>query len=232
MPAKLKRAQDLFYGPVERLAAGDGKGRVGLRGKDVELRHGLGGAGELGANASLGATALAGVAVNASSKADLGGCIDVDGKIVKRKKVGVVQGENTFHDENGPRRKHLKAIRDTRMRFEVINRALDGVAVREIADVLQEEFAFERVGVIEVPLMAAIERKLGQVAVVKIEGKQGSVELMREFPGERALAGAGATGDAENKGGTGAWERFGLAHPLSVSGLLCSKSSGVSERAE
>jgi hypothetical protein len=83
---------------------------------------------------------------------------------------------------------------------EVVDRSLDGLALREVANVLDKKFALQRVGMVEVALVALVERKLRKVAIVEIQRKESRAELRCEFTGQRGLAGAGASGDADQDG--------------------------------
>ena len=95
-------------------------------------------------------------------------------------------------------------------RVEVVDGALDGVAEASVADVLDEELGLERVGVVEVLLVARVERELGEVAVVEVERKEGGVELGGELARQRGFAGAGTAGDADDERPLGKAELFGV----------------------
>ncbi len=86
------------------------------------------------------------------------------------------------------------------MGFEVVDGTLDGLAGGEAADVLDDEFGLEGVGVVEVAFVAGVEGELGEVAVVEVEGEEGGVELGGKLGGEGGFAGAGAAADAEDEG--------------------------------
>ena len=91
----------------------------------------------------------------------------------------------------------LEGVGHAGVAAEVVDGALNGAAEAEVAQVLDEELALERVRVIEVLLVAAVERELREVAVVEVEREDGGVELRGELARERGLAGAGTAGDAD-----------------------------------
>ncbi len=136
----------------------------------------MGGGPELLADTLFGAAALADIACDAAEKADLVWGLHVDGDRIERLQLGVVQGENAFHDDYAGRRDGVETV-GARVGLEVVDGALDGLAVGEFADVFDDEFRFEGVGVVEVLLVAAIERELREVAVVEVEREEGRVEL-------------------------------------------------------
>ncbi len=216
---------DLLYGPVKRFRAADGEGGVGFGGYDVELGHGPGSGFPLGVNACFGAAAFAHVAVDAAVKADLVGGVDVDGEAVEGQELGVMEGEDTLDDDDAFRGDGFEGFGDAGVGLEVVDGAVDGLARGEAAEVLDEEFAFERVRVIEVALVAAVERELGEVAVVEVEREECGVERGGEFAGEGGFAGAGTAGDGEDRGVMGEAELFRVRHGFSLArasvGLGC-----------
>jgi hypothetical protein len=52
---------------------------------------------------------------------------------------------------------------------------------------------------VEVEFVAAVERELGEVAIIEVEREEGGVELGGELAGESGLAGAGASGYANDE---------------------------------
>jgi hypothetical protein len=193
-------AEDLFDGPVEVVGAGDGEVGVGLRGQDVEFGHGAGGGFELGSHRFFRAPALAHVAVDAAVEADLVRSVDVDAEVVERNEIWIVQCEDAFDDDKPGRGDGIKGSQDARVMREVVDGPLDGVTVGQSAEMLDEEFALQRVGVVEVLLIARLWRDVRQVAVIKIQRKDRRFELRGEFACEGCFTRAGTTGNAEDNG--------------------------------
>jgi hypothetical protein len=135
--------------------------------------------------------------VDAAGEADVVGCVDVDAEVVKRVECGVVEREDSFDENEATGNDGLEGSGDAGVVGEVVDGAVDGVAGGERADVLYEELACEGVGVVEVLLVARIQRKLAEVAVIEIEREECGVKLRGKLAGERGLAGAGAAGDAD-----------------------------------
>ena len=183
----LEAAEDLFDGPVERVGAFDGDGGVGLGGEDVLFGHGAGGGFELVADGLLGAAAFAHVAVDAAVEANLIGGVDVDAEVVEREKLGVVEGEDAFDEDDAGGGDGVEGVGNAGVAGEIVDGTLDGEALRERSDVVDEELGFEGIGMVEVLLVAGVEGELREVAVVEIEGKEGGIELDGELPGERGL---------------------------------------------
>ena len=89
---------------------------------------------------------------------------------------------------------------------------MDGLTGGEGADVLDEELALERIGVVKVLFVPGVERELREVAVVEIEWKERGIELRGELTGQGGFAGAGTTGDADDQRALGESELFGRGH--------------------
>jgi hypothetical protein len=121
----------------------------------------LSGCGPLLADAGFGAAALAHVSVDAALEAEVGGGVDEDADVVKRAEGLVMESEDAFDDHNGGWRDLFEGSGDAGVSGEVVDGALDGAAGGEGADVLDDELGFERVGVIEVALVAFVEREPG-----------------------------------------------------------------------
>jgi len=157
--AAIEFAQDLFDGPIESVDAGNGHRRSLLRGQNVEVGHGFGRGFELVAYGLFGTAALAHVAVDAASEADVMRGFDVDAEVVERDELGEMEREDAFDDD-------------------------------------------ETCGgdVVEVLLVAGVERELGEVAVIEVQREESRVELRGELAGERGFARAGAAGDADDSG--------------------------------
>ena len=172
---------------------------VPAQGRDVLVGHGLGGGEELLAHAFGGAAALAHVAVDAAHQADVVRRVDVDGDVVKRQQLLVVQGENAFDDDDLPWLDAGVAAGDAGMRGEIVDGAVDGLTRGERADVLEDQLGFERVGVVEVALVPRVERELRQVAIVEVEREERCVKLRCELRRERGFAGAGTARDGEHE---------------------------------
>ncbi len=204
--------EDLFDGPVEDVGAFDGHGGVGLRGQDVLFGHGAGGGFELGADGFFGAAALAHVAIDAAVEADFVGGVDVDAEVVERYEFWVVERENAFDEDDAGGDDGVEDAGDAGVVGEIVTRTLDGVAVAEAVDVLDEELGFQGVGVVEVLLVALVEGKLREVAVVPVEWEIGGVELGGELFGESGFAGAGTARDADEERAVGEGELFGFVH--------------------
>ena len=86
---------------------------------------------------------------------------------------------------------------------EVVNGDRRGFAACECAEVLDEQFCFERVRVIEVDLGALVRGQVGEAAVISIVGNARCAvvaELLKEPMGERGFARARATGNADDVG--------------------------------
>ena len=114
---------------------------------------------ELRADTFFCAAAFAHVAIDAALQADLVGRVDVDGELVQGQEFGVVQGEDAFNDDDAFRHHGFEGVRYAGVGFEVVHRTLYGAALREIPDVRDEEFAFERIRVVEVAFVAAVKRE-------------------------------------------------------------------------
>lgn len=189
----------MFDGPVEGVCTFYSYRCVGGRGEDVEFSHGFGGGFELGAYAFFGAAAFEHVAVDASGEADVVWGVDVDGEVVEGDEIGVVEGEDAFDDDDGGWGDGIEVVGDAGVGGEVVDGALDGLSAGEGADVLDDEFGLERVGVVEVALVAGVEGELGEIAVVEVEWEERGVELGGEFAGEGGLAGAGTACNADDE---------------------------------
>src|ERR1035437_5053289 len=85
------------------------------------------------------------------------------------------------------------------MGLEVVYRALNGFAICERANVLDDEFGLERVGVVEVALVPRVQWKLRQVAIVQVQRKQRRIKLPRKLRRKRGLARARASGNANHE---------------------------------
>ena len=210
----------LFDGPVEGLAAGDGEGGAGLGGEDELLGHGADGGGVLLADTGFGAAAFADVAVDAAAETDLVGGVDEDGDGVERAGRGEVHGEDAFDDDEVGGGDGVKRAGDAGVGAEVVDGSLDGVAFGEGAEMRDKELAFKRVGVVEVALVAGVERELGEIAVVQVQWEERGFELGGEFAGEGGFAGAGTAGDAEEDRALREAQLFGAAHGFSVPSAL------------
>ena len=151
------------------------------------LGHGAGGGIELVADGLLGAAALAHVAVDAAVEANLIRGVDIDAEVVEREKLGVVERKDAFDEDHAGGRDGVEGVGNAGVAGEVVDGALDGEALRERSDVLDDELGFEGVGMVEVLLVAGVEGELREVAVVEIEGKKGGIKLDGELPGERGL---------------------------------------------
>ncbi len=191
----MEATEDLLDGPVERVCAFYGYRCAGLGGQDVEVGHGFGGGVELVADGLLGAAAVAHVAVDAALQADLVGRVDVDGEVEERVELRVVQGEDAFDDDDVGRGDEVEGACDAGVRLEVVDGAVDGLTLGEGADVFDDEFGLERVGVVEVAFVAGVEWEVREVAVVEVEREEGGFELGGELGGEGGLAGAGTASD-------------------------------------
>lgn len=89
------------------------------------------------------------------------------------------------------------------MRGEVVNGHGHGFAACECAEVLDEQFCFERVRVIEVDLCALVCGQVGEDAVIGVVGDaRGAVvaEAVEEHAGERGFARGRAAGNADDVG--------------------------------
>ena len=198
--AAIEFAQDLFDGPIESVDAGNGHRRSLLRGQNVEVGHGFGRGFELVAYGLFGTAALAHVAVDAASEADVMRGFDVDAEVVERDELGEMEREDAFDDDETCGGDGLEGAEDAGVGREIVNGTLDGAAGGERADVLDEELALERIRMVEVLLVAGVERELGEVAVIEVQREESRVELRGELAGERGFARAGAAGDADDSG--------------------------------
>ena len=115
-----------------------------------------------------------------------------------------MEREDAFDDDERVRRDAVAFAGDACVAGKVVDRTVDWLAGCERLNVFENEFGLERVGVVEVALVACVERELAEVAVVEIKGEEGCVELLGELAGEGGLAGAGTTADAEDGGADGA----------------------------
>jgi hypothetical protein len=212
-------AENLFDRPVESVGAFDRDGGMGLRRQDVEIGHGFCRGIELGADGFFGAAALAHVAVDAAIEADLVGSVDVDAEVVERYQLGVVEREDAFDEDDASRRDGVEGVGDPGVAGEVVHRALNGQALGEGADVFDDEFGFERIRMVEVLLVARVERELGKVAVVEVEREERGIELGGELGGERGFSGAGAASDSDDYGTswTSQWRLFAGLHGYGIS---------------
>src|ERR1700761_9025670 len=190
--------QHLLNRPVKIVCSVDGEHRAGLGGQDVELGHGLCSGCELCAHAFFGTPPLAHVAIDAAVQADRIGCVDVHAKVEKRDQLVIVERENAFHNDELFRCDGIEGIGNARVDFEIVDRALDGKAVREIPDVLDEELAFKRIRMIEVLFVARVQRELRQITVVQIQREKRGIEHIGKLTCECGFAGAGTARDAEN----------------------------------
>ena len=89
------------------------------------------------------------------------------------------------------------------MRGEVVNGHGHGFAACECAEVLDEQFCFERVRVIEVDLGALVCGQMGEAAVIGVVGDAcGAVvaEAIKEHTGKRGFACARAASNADDVG--------------------------------
>jgi hypothetical protein len=137
--------------------------------------------------------------VDAAPEAEVGGCVDEDADVVERAESVVVKGEDAFDDDDGGGRDPLEGAGDAGVGGEVVDGPLDGAADGEGADVLDDELGFERIGMIEVTLVAFVEREPGEIAVVEVEREQRSGEFAGKFAGKCGLAGAATTSDGEDE---------------------------------
>ena len=176
------------------------------------LGHGAGGGFELFADGCFGAAAFTHVAIDAAVEADFVGRVDVDAEVVERDELGIMQREDTFDEDDLGWSDGVEVVGDAGVVGEVVDRALDGAAKGEVADVGDEELGFEGVGVVEVLFVAGVERELREVAVVEVERKQGRVELRGKLAGKCSFAGAGTAGDADQQRALGEGELFGRGH--------------------
>ncbi len=124
-----------------------------------------------------------------------------------RQQAGVVEGEDAFDEDNAGGDEGVGAAGDAGVGAEVVDRALDGLAGGEGADVLEDEFGLEGVRVVEVLEVAIVEGEVGEVAVVEVEGEEGGVELGSKLASESSFAGSGAASDSDDEGALGG---FGL----------------------
>ena len=86
---------------------------------------------------------------------------------------------------------------------EVVNGDRRGFAACECAEVLDEQFCFEGIGVIEIDLCALACGQVGEAAVISIVGKACcavAAEAVEEHAGERGFARARAAGNADDVG--------------------------------
>lgn len=86
---------------------------------------------------------------------------------------------------------------------EVVNGDRRGFAAGEGAEVLDEQFCFERVRVIEVDLCALVRGQVGEAAVISIVGNARCAvvaEAVEEHAGERGFARARAAGNGDDVG--------------------------------
>ncbi len=185
----MQPAADLFDGPVEVVGAFDGDGGVGGGGENEEVGHGAGGGVVLVADALLGTATLADVTGDAAGETEVVGSVDVDAEVVEGAERLVVEGEDAFDDEDaggGEGFSHRRAG----VGGEVVGGTKDGLTGGEGLDVVDEEFVLDGVGMVEVLKGSLGGRKVGGVAVVEVEGKEGGIELRGELAGEGGLAGA------------------------------------------
>ena len=225
-PQLAKSVEDLFLGLIEGVAARDGEGGMGLGGKDVALGHGADGGFVLFADAGFGAASFVHVAVDAAREADVGRGVYVNGEMVEREEIGVVEGEDAFDDDHGAGCDGGEGFGHAGVGLEVVDGALNGVSLGEGAEVGDEKLGLEGVGVVKVALVAGVEREPGEVAVIEIEWEEGGLELLGEGAGEGGFAGAGAACDAEDGGVFCQRALFGRAHGFSV---LAVAGAGVGE---
>jgi hypothetical protein len=113
----------------------------------------MGGGEELLADGFFGAAAVADVAVDAAAQADVVRGVDVDGEGVERLQLRVVEGEDAFDEDDLFGHDAVEGPGDAGVGLEVVDGARDGFSVREFANVLDDEFGLERVGVVEVALV-------------------------------------------------------------------------------
>lgn len=169
----------------------------------------MGGGPELVADGGFGSAALVDVAVDTAFEADLVGRLDEDGGMILGAEGCVVEGEDAFDDDDGCGGHGVGGVGDAGVGGEVVTRGLDGAAGGEIFYVSDEEFVFERVGMVKVLAGSLFEGEMGEVVVVEIEGEQGGGEFACEFAGEGGFAGAGTSADAEDEGCAGGGESGG-----------------------
>jgi hypothetical protein len=156
---------------------------------------------ELLADTFFSAATLADVAGDAAEKAELMRGVDVDRQRVEREQLGVMEGEDAFYDDDLFGVDFVEGA-GARVGLEVVDGAVDRLSGGKRTDVVEDEFGFERVGVIEVLFVTAIKRKTGQVAVVEVEREERGVELGGELGGEGGFARAGTAGYGEDDGGS------------------------------
>ncbi len=84
-----------------------------------------------------------------------------------------MEGEDAFYDDHAGGCDGVEGSGDAGVSLEVVNGALDVQAVGQGADVLDEELGLEGVGVVEVEFVAGVEGKVGEIAVVEVEGEDG-----------------------------------------------------------
>jgi len=111
-----------------------------------------------------------------------------------------MKGQNAFYEDEAGGRDGGECVGNAGVGGEVVDGALDGEALSEVSDVGGEELGLERVGVVEVALVAGIEGELGEVAVVEVEREKRGVELGSQLGGEGGFAGTRTAGDADDGG--------------------------------
>src|SRR5581483_11535344 len=121
-----------------------------------------------------------------------------------------------FDDDEARGLDALEGAGHASVRAEIVDGPVDRVALFEREEVRDEELAFERVGVVEVLLVARVQREVREVAIVEVEWEERGFELRGELAREGCFAGAGTAGDADENGMLREAELFWRAHGSSV----------------
>jgi hypothetical protein len=150
---------------------------VSRGGDDVAVGHGSGGGFELLADAGFGTASFAHVAVDAAGEAEVVGGVDIDAEVVEGAERFVVEGEDTFDEEDLSGSDGLGAVGDAGVCGEVVEGTGDGLVIGQGGDVLDEEGVFEGVGMVEVLQGTIGGREMAEIAVVEVERKEGGIEL-------------------------------------------------------
>lgn len=148
------------------------------------------------------ATSFSHIASNSPEDADIGVRIDEYFDIDHIAQGLEAEEKDAFDDDDGNGIDMDGFVEESRMSFEIVERNVDRVSAFERFEVINEEFAFEAGGVIEVDFFSFFDRQEREISVVPIElnERAGGAEPLSNFSGERSFSGACAAGDADYLG--------------------------------
>ena len=147
-----------------------------------------------------GAAAFFDIALQAAHEAEVGVGIHEDFDIHQISQGAVFEDEDAF-DQDGGMRLDANHIGLAAMRGKIVGGEVDRLAGAQLAEMLDEEGRLDRVGMIEIELVALFEGELGMVFVIRVvaddDGMSGGKRFY-DFARDSGFAGAGAAADADD----------------------------------